>query len=452
MQRLSRALVVVLLVLASVGSTAVLASPPPQMAPPIRVLAYSATYGFRHASIDTAVAELRKLNDFYNAGITYDVDVTTDPAKINGRNLSRYDVLFFVNATGEHPFSAAQRTAMMSWIRSGGGFVATHASADGNYYWPEYGNLVGAYFLAHPHTGEAVNKVEDRRSPFVSHLPARYTINEEYYRFQLDPRPNVHVLTSLDKSTAGTASGQTYVEDQPTTWCQRVGRGRSFYTAWGHFDASFTNPDVWRMLVTAIDWGAGRRAASCAPTVPVPTGRRQAEDASQIAFAETATSDQAGAEVVVSKVLNQGYLRFDDINLDGLKSLRVKVAGMTMAQPKPYHVPVSPPALGGTIRLRLDSVGDGKKAASCPFAGHCEQKGDVATATVERGSAWHTVDIPLSGKRGVHDIFLVFTEPMINGAAATRLFVPEATDSAYLMSVDWVRPIRAARPAPRAAN
>lgn len=434
MSRLIRTLLALVLAAVPLLSAAAATAAPP----PVRVLVYSATYGFRHASIDTGTKQFAKLDAL--AG--YEVDRTTDPAKINRRNLARYDVLVFLNATGEHPFSASQKVAMMDWVNKGGGFVATHASADGNYYWPEYGNLLGAYFLAHPHTGNATNNVEDPKSPLVSHLPKRYTLNEEYYRFQLDPRPNVHVLTSLDETTAGRYSA-TYIDDQPTTWCQKVGRGRSFYTGWGHFDASFTNADVWKMLVKAVDWAAARRDANCSPTVPVPSTRRQAESAQAIAFAETASSDQVGAEAVVSKVQNQAHLRFDNVNFDRVKSIRVKVAGMTMAQPKPYHAPVSTPALGGTIRLRLDSVGDGKKATSCPFAGHCEQNGDIAATTVARGSGWQTIDIPVKGMRGLHDLFLVFTEPTVDGPLApSRLFVPEATDQAYLMSVDWVQVIR----------
>ena len=386
---------------------------------PINVLVYSATYGFRHASIGTARSQFAALGETDE----FDVTLTEDPSLLTKKVLKDFDVLVFANATGEHPLSDKQRADILDWLAEGNGFVATHASADGNYYWSDYGDLVGAYFLAHPHTGVATNVIEDAASPFMEHFPEpTYDLNEEYYRFQLDPRPNVHVLSSLDRSTAG-PEGNSYVESQPTTWCQEIGGGRSFYTAWGHFDASFTNPEVWQMLQQGLRWAGGRLEADCSPTDPVPAGHIEAEDAAQVATGWKESSPVDGANQVVTGILHRGYLKFEGVDLTGVSSVAANVSPETAPEPRPYHYPVSQPAAGGTITIRTDAV-DGP---------------EIGTLTVEGGvPQWSIVDGDITSTDGVHDVYLTFDESLSSFLELSRIAVPELTDSRYLMSLDWI--------------
>jgi type 1 glutamine amidotransferase len=393
---------------------------PTQEPQPIKVLVYSATYGFRHASIGTARSQFEALG----ATDEFDVTLTEDPSEISKKGLADFDVVVFANATGEHPFSEKQRRDFLDWLADGGGFVGTHASADGNYYWSDYGDIVGAYFLAHPHTGVATNVIEDPDSPFMSHFTTdRYDLNEEYYRFQLDPRANVHVLSSLDRSTAG-PEGNSYFESQPTTWCQEIGGGRSFYTAWGHFDESFTNPDVWQMLQQGVRWAAGRLEADCSPTEALPAGHLEAEDAVQVATGWKESSPVEGAEQVVTGILHRGYLKFEDVDLTGAASVKANVSPETAPEPRPYHYPVAQPAAGGTITIRLDAV-DGP---------------EIGTLDVGAGiPAWKVVEADLTETpTGSHDVYLVFSEDLSGFLELSRIVFPEATDSRYLMSVDWI--------------
>src|SRR5436190_1296498 len=77
----------------------------------------------------------------------------------------------------------------------------------------------------------ALIKVEDPNHPSTRGLPAQFTRFDEWYDFQTNPRPNVHVLTTVDDSSY---SGSTMGADHPTTWCHNVASGRSWYTALGH--------------------------------------------------------------------------------------------------------------------------------------------------------------------------------------------------------------------------
>ena len=83
-------------------------------------------------------------------------------------------------------------------------------------------------------------------------MPASFRLLEEFYTFQQNPRPAVHVLLALDPASVG-AQG-----DFPLAWTQTIGRGRSYYNALGHFDATWRDARFQSAIVNAIGWTAGR--------------------------------------------------------------------------------------------------------------------------------------------------------------------------------------------------
>ena len=158
----------------------------------------------------------------------------------------------FILTTGELAFTDSQKSAIVSFVEGGGGFIGAHSATDTLYTWPDYGRLVGAYFKEHPWTRDATIVVEDRDHPATRSLGASFRLNEEYYTFRENPRPNVHVLMSLDAASVG-ASG-----DFPLAWSQSFGQGRAFYTALGHFDETWEDERFKAQMRGAINW-AGRR-------------------------------------------------------------------------------------------------------------------------------------------------------------------------------------------------
>jgi type 1 glutamine amidotransferase len=221
--------------------------PPP--AERIDVLMVTATAGFRHGSIDTARQVL--------AGMAADsaelaVTMTEDLGEITPERLASTDVLFFALTTGELAFSEPQKSAIVDFVSGGGGFVGAHSAADTLYGWPAYGELVGAWFEAHPWTQEATVVVENAAHPATRDLGNSFRLLEEYYTFRENPRGRVDVLLSLDADSVG-AEG-----DFPLAWSQTFGQGRSLYTALGHFDETWTDPRFQAHLLGAIRWAAGR--------------------------------------------------------------------------------------------------------------------------------------------------------------------------------------------------
>jgi type 1 glutamine amidotransferase len=223
-------------------------APPGTGGTQIRVLMLTATAGFRHGSIDTAKQVMTGLAA--SGGFT--VTAVDDVAGVTTASLSNHDVLFFALTSGELPFTADQKAAILSFVTRGGGFLGVHSATDTLYEWPEYGVLVGAYFKEHPWTREAAVIVEDTAHPTTSMLGARFSIDEEFYTFRENPRPRVHVLLRLDATSVGESG------DYPLAWTSTYGSGRVYYNALGHFSTTWTDRRFQQQIAAAVRWAAGR--------------------------------------------------------------------------------------------------------------------------------------------------------------------------------------------------
>jgi type 1 glutamine amidotransferase len=220
------------------------------------VLVFTKAEGFRHASIETARETIRELG----RGGGFRVTATGSASAFTAKRLRRFDAVVFASTTGELLAPARQR-ALRAYIRAGGGFAGIHAAADAEYEWPFYGRLVGASFLTHPPGLQpATVRLEDLEHPSTRGLPASFSRTEEWYDFRANPRGSVHVLATVDEFTY---AGGTMGVDHPISWCQRVKRGRSWYTGFGHAEGAFAEPLVRAHLLGGIRWAAGLAKGSC---------------------------------------------------------------------------------------------------------------------------------------------------------------------------------------------
>jgi type 1 glutamine amidotransferase len=225
------------------------AQPPVPGASPIRLLMLTATAGFRHDSIPTARQVMAELAA---ARGEFTVTATEDLTAINASTIGGYDVLFFALTTGELAFNADQKTAIVDFVRNGGGFLGAHSATDTLYEWPDYGAIIGAYFKEHPWTQKGTVLVEDQSHPATAGLGDRFSILEEFYTFRDNPRPLVHVLLRLDAGSVGGAG------DFPLAWTQSYGEGRVYYNALGHFAETWRDARFQQQLAGAIRWLARR--------------------------------------------------------------------------------------------------------------------------------------------------------------------------------------------------
>ncbi len=214
-----------------------------------KVLVFSKTAGFRHASITNGLAAIRQLGTNNH----FDVVATENAADFNATNLAQFAAVIFLSTTGD-VLDVAQQAVFENYIRAGGGFVGIHAASDTEYSWPWYGGLVGAWFSGHPPgTPRATVLVEDRHHPSTCFLPEGWVRNDEWYNFQTNPRATVHVLCRLDESTY---TGGTLGDDHPISWRHDYDGGRAWYTGLGHTTASFDEPHFRSHILGGIQYAA----------------------------------------------------------------------------------------------------------------------------------------------------------------------------------------------------
>ena len=213
------------------------------------VLVFYKTSGFYHTSIPTGIAAIQKLGQEHH----FRVDTTRNAELFTEAQLKQYKAVVFLNTT-QDVLNAAQQTAFEQYIRSGKGFVGIHAAADTEYEWPWYNKLVGAYFASHPKNQKATIHIVHKKHPATAHLPDNWERFDEWYNFK-SIQPSITVLATLDEKTY---TGGTNGDHHPIAWYQEVDGGRSFYTAGGHTDESYSEPLFLQHLLGGIQYAIGK--------------------------------------------------------------------------------------------------------------------------------------------------------------------------------------------------
>jgi len=154
----------------------------------------------------------------------FDVFCSEDLSLISADSLQNFDILYFF-ASGELELSDQQKADLLAFVRDGKGFGGVHSATDTLYTWPEYGELIGAYFNGHPWAQDVSINVEDSADPIASALAPSFRI----------------------------------------AWRRDYGQGRVFYTALGHGVETWLDERFQNMLLNALIWLGG---ASETPSGP----------------------------------------------------------------------------------------------------------------------------------------------------------------------------------------
>jgi type 1 glutamine amidotransferase len=217
-----------------------------------RILYCTHSAGYRHEALPLSRTVLKALGD--NSGM-FDVDATADIAEFTADNLRRYAAVMFFT-TGELPMSDPQKSGLLEFVRSGGGFLGVHSATDTFYEWADYGRLIGGYFNGHPwHQPVRINVV-DPADPLVSFLGPSLDVTDEIYQIRDFDDRGSHVLLRLDETSVDlTREGvQRQFYGWPLAWTRNFGDGRVFYTALGHEEAVWHDPRYQRLLLNSIRW------------------------------------------------------------------------------------------------------------------------------------------------------------------------------------------------------
>jgi uncharacterized protein len=168
-----------------------------------------------------------------------DITYTADPNDLNPETLAKYDaLLIYANHTTITP---AQEKALLDFVASGKGFLPIHSASYCFQNSPAYIALVGAQFLRHG-TGEFTAEIVKPDHPVMRGITPFQVWDETY----------VHTKHNQDRTVL--MERVDAVGREPWTWVRTHGKGRVFYTAYGHDERAWEHPVFQRLIRNAMYW------------------------------------------------------------------------------------------------------------------------------------------------------------------------------------------------------
>jgi putative membrane-bound dehydrogenase-like protein len=191
-----------------------------------------------------------------------DVTYTDRTADLNPRTLSRYDgLLIYANTTRITP---AEEKALLDFVEGGKGFIPLHCASYCFLNSPKYIALVGAQFLRH-NTGTFRTTIVQPDHPVMKGFGGFESWDETYVHTKHNSKDRTVLSYRIDDEGK-----------EPWTWVRTQGKGRVFYTAWGHDERTWGNPGFQNLLERGIRWAVGRDPSVVRPyrDQPVMTDKR----------------------------------------------------------------------------------------------------------------------------------------------------------------------------------
>jgi type 1 glutamine amidotransferase len=204
----------------------------------------------------------------------FDVDCTKDGRVLDG-DLDQYDAVVFYTCGDltqpsidkAPPVSAEGKRRLVAAVAAGKPFVGVHSAC----YWgpgsgPDdpYLAMVGGIFIAHGAQQESTMLVTSPHFPGCEGLGKSFRLLDEWYAMK-DFAQNLHVILAEDSTGM---QGPMYQRPPfPSTWARTHGKGRVFFTAMGHREDVWTNPQFQKILLGGIAWARGKVDADITPNL-----------------------------------------------------------------------------------------------------------------------------------------------------------------------------------------
>jgi uncharacterized protein len=231
-------------------------------APSFHVIALAERGGIHKPFVDTAKVWLGKLACENN----FTVDYIEDTEKIDDAFLAKYNLFIQLNYP-PYNWTDTAKAAFIKYIEQGkGGWIGFHHATllgefDGFQMWPWFQEFMGGIrfknYIATFVTGTVA--IEDKNHPAMKDIASPLVIEkEEWYTYDTSPRPNVHVLASVDEKTY-VPSTDLKMGDHPVIWTNEHYKARNVYIFMGHHPELFDNQAFAKLFENSVFWAAGQK-------------------------------------------------------------------------------------------------------------------------------------------------------------------------------------------------
>ena len=182
---------------------------------------------------------------------------TENLSDINSDNLKGFaGLLIFANIERIAPEA---EKALLEYIANGGGLIPVHCASFCFLNSEKYVALVGGQFKRHGFT-RFETKIVATDHEIMKGLKPISSEDESYMHSR-------HNSDRIILETRSDASGPVSDPNgEPYTWIRESGKGRVFYTAWGHDDRTWSNVDFQKLLTRGIRWACHAPLASVTAT------------------------------------------------------------------------------------------------------------------------------------------------------------------------------------------
>jgi len=171
---------------------------------------------------------------------------TVNPNDLNEENLSKYDGLAIY--ANHEEMTGSQELALLKYVKSGKGFIPIHCASFCFQNSVQYIDLVGGQFNEHDTATFTAKLTSEGREMFKG-MDEFETWDETYVHHKLNPSNTILMERS---------DGE---HKEPWTWINNYGKGRIFYTAYGHDERTWSNKGFHDLMEKGILWAVGEEAS-----------------------------------------------------------------------------------------------------------------------------------------------------------------------------------------------
>ncbi len=179
---------------------------------------------------------------------------TDDLQDINATNLNLYDaLLIYANWDSLPP---AQEKVLLDYVKSGKALIAVHCASYCFRNSAEYVKMVGGQFWRHKMDSITTTFTQPNH-PILSGLKSFTAFDETYLHDKLQADNNVLAVREIKADQATDKPNQ---KTEPYTWTRTYGKGKVFYTAYGHDERTWNLTGFHDLLEKGILWAVDDKA------------------------------------------------------------------------------------------------------------------------------------------------------------------------------------------------